>query len=387
MASGILNLAPQKDQVAAYTPTPATASKPEAVSYTAKPFEVTPEQTVSGQVAKLYSDDSPLLQQARVRAKQQAADRGLQSSSIAVGAGEQAVLSQALPIATEDSRRYFDANTNTVNATNAAEYANAQAKNTANLRGSELETNVSLANADAANRADVATTTAANAFKQTDLESQRAYELSDRDTRKAIILAEKDIERALGTANIDANTRVRLAEMDHDTRMELANVDRGTRVELASIENNYRQLLQTNDNLSAMYNQVSNNIANIAASNLSQSAKDAATQSQLDILREALRANQGVIGTPAHTSPTPAGAAPQVQSLNLGQYFSGTQAGRAFNQAGYDKAMQQYNAKVAARDASWKAWDQGGRSGPWDVPAPTKPNRDDFYEGEPKYSF
>lgn len=68
----------------------------------------------------------------------------------------------------------------------------------------------------------------------------------------------------------------------------------------------------------------------------------------------------------------------------IGPY--GTQTvtyGGGFNQAGFDEAQRQYAAQKAARDASWKAWDAGGRSGPWNVPEPVAPDRNRFFIGDP----
>lgn len=61
------------------------------------------DETVSGQLKKLISEDSPVMQQVRGRTKQEAAARGLQNSSIAAQAGEQAVISTATPIAAQDA--------------------------------------------------------------------------------------------------------------------------------------------------------------------------------------------------------------------------------------------------------------------------------------------
>lgn len=57
--------------------------------------------------------------------------------------------------------------------------------------------------------------------------------------------------------------------------------------------------------------------------------------------------------------------------------------GGGFDQSGYDAALQDYQNKVAARDASWTAWDRGGRSGPWDVAKPVEPDRNRFITGDP----
>lgn len=61
------------------------------------------DETVAGQLRNLISEDSPVLQQARARSQQFAAGRGLQNSSIAAQAGEQAVVSTATPIAAADA--------------------------------------------------------------------------------------------------------------------------------------------------------------------------------------------------------------------------------------------------------------------------------------------
>lgn len=386
MATGVLNLAPKpSEQVASYDAAHATASKPTTVGYDPSKFSVQSNATVAKQFQDLSRMDSPLLTQARARATrnvgQQMNQRGLINSSMALGAvreaADQAVYDKILPIAQQDATSHFTADTNTTNAINAARYAKMQADNAAFMRGSELETNVSLANADAINKQGAQAAEAANRAQLTDMETARAYGLSDKETARAyglsdketsrayglsdketarayglsdmetaraLQLADKEYERAMGTAQLDADTRLKLAQMDHDTRMDLANVDRNTRVELATIENNYRQLLQTNQDLATMYNQTSTNIANIASSDLSPEAKERATQTQLNILREAIRAKEAVAGTPAHTGSTPSGgAAPEVESLNLGSYFDQGDVNPGADQAGYDKAVSAWN--------------------------------------------
>jgi len=374
MATGILNLAPKQDEVASYSATQAKASAPVATEYQASQFKVAPEATVSGQMSNLQSDKavSPLLQQARTRAAQKMNERGLLSSSMAIGAAEDATNQVLLPIAQQDSQTRFQADTNTINAENAAKYANAQAKNAAAQTRAQLETNVSLANAEAATKADAMTADTANRFKMTDMETARALSLAD-----------KEFERSMGTAQLDAQTRMAIAAMDQDTRMNLAVIDRNTRVELATIENNYRQLLQMNQDLATMYNQVSTNIANISSSNLGAAAKNDAVQTQLNLLKQALASKQALTGTPATTGTTPSGpSAPNVANLNIASYFANDPIAGAgtFNQAKYDAAMADYQRQVAERNASWAAWDRGGRSGPWNVPEPKKPNREDFYD-------
>ncbi len=67
---------------------------------------VTPEATVSGQLISLLGKESPYLRQADVRAKEAAQQRGLLSSSMAVGAAERERIKAALPIAQQDAQLF-----------------------------------------------------------------------------------------------------------------------------------------------------------------------------------------------------------------------------------------------------------------------------------------
>jgi len=69
---------------------------------TLKP-SVDPDETVAGQMQKVMDSSSPLLQKARTQAAQAANKRGLSNTTMAVQAGEQAVLNTALPIAQQDA--------------------------------------------------------------------------------------------------------------------------------------------------------------------------------------------------------------------------------------------------------------------------------------------
>ena len=266
--TGLLQTATPDKSVIGYTPTTAVAEKPTATGYTPETFSVDKNQTVQGQIGDLIAKDSPLMQQADARARAAMNAKGLLNSSIAVGAGQTAVLDRALPIAQQDAKTYETANINTVNAKNAASAFRAGAENTATLRGAELGTNVNLANTEAANVAMRETAQQANQILNT----------------------------KLTTAN-----QMAMAQLDADTKMAVTSMD-----------NQYRQLLQTNTSAQAMVNQTIQNIASIAMSNtMKPDAKKAATASQLNMLNEGLKTMAGV----ASTLPE------AVTNLNLGQYF------------------------------------------------------------------
>ena len=64
------------------------------------------KSTVAGQLNTLLASNSPYIQQAEQGAKDQAAGRGLLNTTLAAGAGREAAIKSALPIATSDATEY-----------------------------------------------------------------------------------------------------------------------------------------------------------------------------------------------------------------------------------------------------------------------------------------
>ena len=94
--------------------------------------------TVAGQMRGLLAENSPYLQVARAGALQTAASRGLLNTSMAAGAGEEAAIKQALPIAQQDAQTYAD-----IGKQNAKAYSDS----ILNTQVAQLEHQKSLANA------------------------------------------------------------------------------------------------------------------------------------------------------------------------------------------------------------------------------------------------
>lgn len=261
--SGIINaVAPPIPQAPApYTANQATPKDATSVGYTPEGFRVDKPQTVQGQMDDITRKDSPLMQQADTRARQKAAARGGLNGTLYAGTAQNELMAAALPIAQQDASTFNAANTNTVNAKNAALNFKAGADNDTSKLNAQLGTNVSLANAESANK-------------------------------------------ALETA-FQAEANYGLAALDTNTKMALANLDTNTKIQLTQMENQNRQFLQANQDASSMFNQVATAIANISQNpNLTKEAKDAAIASQLASLKEGLRLQGDVAG------------------LDLGSYFT-----------------------------------------------------------------
>lgn len=90
---------------------------------------------VEGRVASITSKDSPLMQLASTRAKQSANKLGMRNSSLAVGAGQRAVLDAATPIASADASLFQQQTLANQAARNTAETANKTNALTSGMQG------------------------------------------------------------------------------------------------------------------------------------------------------------------------------------------------------------------------------------------------------------
>ena len=140
-AAGYNNPAQTVDTSQMITPTApaatATAGQANATGQTIDPAT----GTVQGQLSGILAQNSPLMQQAHAAALGQMNQRGLLNSSMAVGAGQNAVIQNALPIAQQDAQAY-----------NAAQQFSANAENQASTTNAQLNTGVSTSNAAASNQ-------------------------------------------------------------------------------------------------------------------------------------------------------------------------------------------------------------------------------------------
>lgn len=103
---------------------------------TTKPFDES--KSAAGRVAAITSQDGPLMQLAETRARQEANRSGLLNSSMAVGAGQAAVIGAATPLATTDAQLSQQMDVSGMQATNDAARANAQIRAEAAGQGVKL---------------------------------------------------------------------------------------------------------------------------------------------------------------------------------------------------------------------------------------------------------
>lgn len=81
--------------------------------------QVDPNETVQGQLVSLLDRGNPLMVKAREDAKRMAAGRGLQNTTMAAQAGEQALFASALPVAQQDAAQAAQVSSANTQAQNA----------------------------------------------------------------------------------------------------------------------------------------------------------------------------------------------------------------------------------------------------------------------------
>ena len=239
-----------------YTTTDVTAG-----GYEPTKWNVDSNQTVQGQLQGLISSQSPLMQLAETQAKQQMNQRGLLNSSMAIGAGQEAVIKQATPIATSDATIYANqAKYNADAATTAAAFK-AKADNDA------LQLNAAAKNSAANFEAAAKNTASANYTKDIN----------------ATVSQMMDIAFKTGTANADNATKLAVQKMASDSQIYLADS-----------EAKYKNQMQASASANELYQQITKNIADIMANpDLDVTAK----QSAVDAQKAYLTSGMEVLGT------------------------------------------------------------------------------------------
>lgn len=224
----------------------ATTTNAQATGFQGAQTQVNqPTDTVQGQIAGIIDTNSPLMQQAARRAAEQANSRGLLNSSIAVGAGQEAVMDRALPIAQQDASTYTNTRLSNQNSTNAGLQFSAAAENQASQTNASLGTDTSQKNAAAANTLQL--TGMDQAFKT-------------------------------AIANTDAQNKVVLQQLGDQTKVGLAN-----------IEADYKTLMQTSSSAADMYRQTLDSISKVVAdTNMNATAKATAINGYMGWLKNSM---------------------------------------------------------------------------------------------------
>ncbi len=288
-------------QTAAPTVTPATATQAIATTYDPTKQVMSDGSSVQNQIANITASGSKLNTLAETEANKQVNRRGLLSSSIAVGAGQKAVLQSALPIAQQDASTNASADAANAQYANSASQFNAGAKNTASQTNANLGTQVSLANSGAANTAALQTSSQqATAALQTALariQADTTLSAADKQIKSQQLISQNQINSQQSISDKENQNKLQLQQIDSDTKKVLATLDSDSKTKLSQLEADNRQLLQTNISAANEYAQYVQALSSIQTNqNMDGTAKQQAADSQLAALQASLKAIGAVSG-------------------------------------------------------------------------------------------
>ena len=220
------------------------------------------QDTVQGQINSVIAKNSELMQRADARAQGQMNSRGILNSSMAVGAGQAAVMDAALPIATADAAAYARARENNTAARNAAMSLNAQSRTDVSkynagltsgesIKTAELYTQVSLANQ--ASYADISKFNTANALQAGIVNQSQANEMEKFNAANL---------NQVSQFNLDAAMKVGIVNQDQANKMAAINAANKNQTEQFNIDQAVKTgvINQDQANQMAKYNE-SNKIA------------------------------------------------------------------------------------------------------------------------------
>lgn len=181
--------------------------------------------SVSGQLDKILSKDSPLVTRARAGAAQVANSRGLLNSTMAASAGEAAAIDTALPIAQQDASMFTQ-----------QRLANQQAGNTASQFG-----------ADAANKfaqQKLAGEQESSLMSQK-AEIDRQMQSADAATREKLLTQQGALDRQLQELRGQQETGLQAMRGEQQTGLQRLVGEQ--QQALADTEARYKTLMQAND--------------------------------------------------------------------------------------------------------------------------------------------
>lgn len=215
-----------------YNPATAKAATTSSVGFTAKPYEVANEAKVASQLQDIIDKGSPLMQQARQYALEQMGARGLTNSSLAVGAGQSAVIQSALPIATADAATFAKAGEMTTTAENAALQFGAAGKNAAFIQDANLTTATEQFNAGQKNAAESLKAQQQNQMLQQKQQIEGQAVLQTQQIQGAKDLAAINNAAAASIEAMKADTSLTITDKQTASALVIKNIEANTQLSL-----------------------------------------------------------------------------------------------------------------------------------------------------------
>jgi len=256
-----------------YTPAVFSAANVNLGEFGATTRQVQSDELVSEQLNSLLNKDSTFMQNALLRGRELAQDRGALSSSIFAGASQRAAVEAGVPIASANAQAYMQAASENMNALNQNTLARMQASVNLAISNSQTAAQVSVANtnasaqressliglqgarlaADSRERVAEATLNAQFSMQQTQFLQDQLLQLSQLNSQSNIANLQAGTSLFLGglqsdtnrfTAGLQADTSRFLGGLQSDTSLELGRLQAQTTIDVSRMNDDTRIRLQ-----------------------------------------------------------------------------------------------------------------------------------------------
>ncbi len=279
--------------------------------------DLTEEQQVEAELARILGKDSPLLAQARAEAARYANSRGLQNTSMAAGMTQDAMVRAALPMAQQNASQAFQREGANTQLRQGADQFTAEQQNRLTALEAELGQTLNLFNADQLNQAEEIM-----AQMRTALESQDAKAYNDAAQQLANLqrdaqAQQSELDYRASQAEADAINQRNTQIIDSVTRLNQQYLQNMGAADIANIEGTYRQLISTNQTAGNIF---STGLSAMAALMDNPDMTPEQVQSGIRVIQETIEASLRMLsnindmdfdGTPATGEPGgPAGPLP-----------------------------------------------------------------------------
>ncbi len=283
-----------------YDPASTFAKGYDESTYDPTQWNVDSNQTVQGQLSNVIAADSPLMQQAKTGALQQMNQRGLINSSLVIGAGQDAVIKNALPIAQQDANMYGRSGEFKAIAANQAGQFNTGAQNQSGQFNAAASNQAMAQNQQAANQSaqfnagaltDTAKFNATSGLQNSQFNAAQQNTVREQNAQRQqqSNLATADTQNKLVIQQLDNAFKASMASADNQTKVQLQQIDATTRESLAATEAQFKQLMQTTASASDLYQQTIKNINDLVMNpDLDAAAISGGTTNQLNNLKSGM---------------------------------------------------------------------------------------------------
>lgn len=214
---------------------------------------LTDEQRADMELARILEQDSPLMQRARQEAARAANQRGLQNTSMAVGAAQGALVDRALPMALQNAQQALQRELdNTLMRQDASKFTAEQQNQLMEIEAT-LGQDLNIFNADQLNQAARLTAELQTAIEQGNQQAINEINMQLAQLERDAEAQQADIDFQQNQAVADARNALNAQIMDNITQINKQFLVNMGAADIANINGTYNVLIQTNATAGQIY--------------------------------------------------------------------------------------------------------------------------------------